>query len=114
MKMCCIVLFCFIAFLFLPVLSYSTVKCEGDGDDSIVLTLVTADDGSMIDLALMVGDEIMRFPEANRTSVALPAERYNISVKKTASHDALNLNISGESGRMRFRGQNIILECIWY
>ena len=114
MKICCIMLFCFIAFLFLPVPSYSNVKCEDNSDESIVLTLTKADDGGMLDLALVVGDEIMRFPEASSSSVAWSAQRYKFSVKQKADHDALTISISGESGRMRFRGKNIILECIWY
>ena len=56
----------------------------------------------------------MRFPEANSTSVDLTAKRYTFAVKKKSSHDALILDISGDSGRMKFRGKTITLECIWH
>lgn len=106
----CLALFCLIAFL--PTLSYGNIKCEDD--ESVVAAVTTADDGRLLDLALVVGNEIMRFPEANSTSVDLTAKRYKFAVKKKPSHDALTLDISGENGRMKFRGKTVNLECIWH
>jgi hypothetical protein len=65
-------------------------------------------------LAVTIDDtQIQRFPEANNTRILLPWNCYNFSIGKTDDHDALNVEIYGKIGQMKYRGQTILLECNW-
>lgn len=104
-------LFCFIALFAVPALADVGV-CEDD-EGAILVSIMTHDNGDLLDLALTVGDEIMRFPEAAGSTVVLPAHKYKFAVKKTSAHDALVLEISGKEGSIKFRGKTIKIECNW-
>jgi hypothetical protein len=112
MKLCCVALFCVISFFSAPARAVVGV-CESD-DGAIAVSIITNDNGQLLDLAVTVDDtKISRFPAANNTSVALPSYRYKFSARKTARQEALDLDISGKKGKIKYGGKNIVLECNW-
>ena len=112
MKMCCIAFLGAMAFFPLQAQAVNGV-CEND-DGSIAVSITTNDEGQLLDLAVTVEDiQISRFPEANLTSITLPSYRYKFSIGKEAHHDALDLDVSGNIGRMKYHGKTITLECNW-
>ncbi len=87
--------------------------CEND-DGSIAVAIMTNDEGQLLDLAVTVDDtQISRFPEANSATMILPSRRYRFSARKDSHHDALDLDISGDRGQMKYRGKTFNLECNW-
>lgn len=90
-----------------------TGVCEND-DGNIAVSIMTNDEGQLLDLAVTVDDtQISRFPEANRSSITLPSYRYKFSAEKNAHQDALDLDISGDTGHMEYQGKTFNLECNW-
>lgn len=98
----------------LPFSAYAVVGiCEND-DGDIAVSIMTNNDGQLIDLAVTVGEKyISRFPEANMTKMDLSSRRYRFSTSKTALHDALEIDISGTTGKMKYRGRTFGIECTW-
>ena len=87
--------------------------CESD-DGTIVVSIMTNDAGQLLDLAVTVDEtKISRFPAANSTSVALPSYRYKFSAKKTSREDAIDLDITGKKGKIKFGRKSAALECNW-
>jgi hypothetical protein len=87
--------------------------CESD-DGNISVSIITNDAGQLLDLAVTVDEtRISRFPAANNTSVALPSYRYKFSAKKTAREEAIDLDISGKKGKIKFGRKAAPLECNW-
>jgi len=112
LRLCGVALFCLAVLLSGPALAVVGL-CESD-DGAIVVSIITNDAGQLLDLAVTVdGARISRFPAANNTSVALPSHRYKFSAKKTAREDALDLDISGKKGKIKFGRKNSPLECSW-
>ena len=112
MRLCGVALFCFVVLLSLPAGAVVGV-CESD-DGTIVVSIITNDNGQILDLAVTVDEtKISRFPAANNTSVTLPSNRYKFSAKKTAREEALDLDISGKKGKIRFGRKAALLECNW-
>lgn len=112
MRLCGVALFCFAVLLSLPAHAVVGV-CESD-DGVILVSIITNDNGQLLDLAVTVNEAtISRFPSANNTSVTLPSYRYSFSAKKTAREDALDLDISGKKGKIKFNRKTTSLECSW-
>ncbi len=91
-----------------------TCVCAGD-DGNITVSIITNDGGQLLDLAVVLDDQalITRFPEANSTSVDAASHSYRFLIGKKAGHDALDLDIKGTKGVMKFRGKASTLECDW-
>ncbi len=110
-------IFCLLS-LFLTVLiplpALAVIGLCASGDDRYSVAITAHDDGSLLDLAVTVDETgLSRFPEANGTKVTLPAHRYKFTVKKKSNHGALDLDITGKKGTMKFGGRTITLECGW-
>ena len=112
MKLCCVAFLCAAVLLSLPAHAVVGV-CESD-DGRIVVSIITNDNGQLLDLAITVDEtRISRFPAANNTSVVLPSYRYKFSAKKSAREEALDLDISGKKGKIKFGRKAGALECDW-
>ncbi len=98
--------------LFSPTIASGNVMCE-DADGNYTVALTTADDGGVLDLAIVNGDRIARFPDANRTKVSVKNETYKFSAGKKKGQDALALDIAGKAGKMTYGGKTVVLECTW-
>jgi len=91
----------------------ATGMCES-ADGNIAISILTNEQGNLLDLALTDNDtKISRFPEANSSSLILPSKRYTFKTKKTSQHDALELDVSGNEGKMKYKGKVVMLECNW-
>lgn len=91
----------------------ASAMCIDDGGEMQVW-LMTDDKGVMLDLGLTYGEDyIARFPEASGTQADLPKLAYAFKVGKTKTHEALDLNLNGKKGQMKFRKMDFALECEW-
>jgi hypothetical protein len=96
----------------LPALAYVGACTSAEGSVSVSIT--TDDRGQITDLTLkQAGVASTRYPEANARMVVPSSFVVTFSAKANASHEALELNIAGKVGRMRFGGQSTALECDW-
>ena len=87
--------------------------CSDDGGEMQV-SLMTDDKGALLDLVVTYGEDyIARFPEAGGTPVNLPKQAYSFKVGKTRTHEALDLNLNGKKGQMKFRKMDFALDCEW-
>ena len=112
MRLAYLALACSIAFA--PTAAQAATGMCDDDSGNIAVAITTNDQGRLLDLALTINDDkIVRFPEANATRVELPPHRYVFAAKKSAAHDALELDIRGKNGKMKYRGKALALECEW-
>ena len=91
----------------------STTNSCSDEEGEIDLSIMIRDTGKVLDLVLVYGHYIARFPEAETSYVTLPDRTYAIKIPKTRLHEALVLKINGEKGRVTFRGKTYSVECAW-
>jgi hypothetical protein len=98
--------------LSLPALAYKGVCTSSESNISVS---ITADDrGQISDLTLRVpGAAPTRYAEASARTLVPSSFAMTFSAKATAMHEALELNIAGKVGRMRFGDQSTALECEW-
>ncbi len=85
------------------------------GDDNITVSVITNDSGQLLDLAVVLDNQslIERFPEATDTSADVASQSYRFSVGEKNGHGALDLDIKGARGTIKFRGKSGSLECNW-
>jgi hypothetical protein len=113
MKKSMFLFFCMI--FLLPLTSQAAVGFCSSDDGDITVSIITNDDGRLLDLAIVFDEKalIVRFPEANETSVKLQSYTYKFAAKKNTGHEALEIDISGKNGKMKYGGANYKLECNW-
>lgn len=85
--------------------------CIGDADIEVTIQVAG---GQITELTLKAPKSpLTRYPEANGRMVAAPAYGLIFSARETSMHEALELDISGKTGRLKFRGRTSVLECDW-
>ena len=85
--------------------------CVDDADIEITIEVAG---GQITELTVKVPKSpLVRYPEANGRMVTPPMYGLIFSAKETPAHEAIQLDLSGKTGRLKFRGRTSTLECAW-